>query len=277
MALAGIEILCTIPLASYDLYLNASSGINPWVSWESVHFGFSRVDQFPAIEWQSFPVMRGSLEMTRWTFVICAFIFFAFFGFADEARKNYRSVLDSVTKRMGYSSTGTRTGIFSSNGYVALFPWLISNLSRKCSTGSTGSLPVYIHSETLRKKDSIGSLSSMSVSWKGEKDLNHFNEQHVMPAAAYESMTLPDLGGVLADHDSRSCSPPPSSGSSSSSSMNSPIDYPTQEGRRPISSMEISSIRQSYVDSMMPEPMILAPRHPADTPSSVTRDPIDIV
>jgi len=264
MALAGIELLCTIPLASYDLYLNVSAGLVPWISWENVHFGFSRVDQFPAIIWQSFPVMRSSLEITRWAFVVCAFIFFGFFGFADEARKNYRGALDSVAKRMGYSSTGTRTGIFSSNG-----------------TGSTGSLPVYIHSETLRKKDSMGSLSDMSVylkdvggALKSEKEATHFNEKHVMPAAAYDSIALPDLGGVLADHDSRSCSPPPSSGSSSSSSMNSPIDSPTQEDRWPASSIDI---RQSYVESMMPEPMILAPRHPADTPSSVTRDPIDIV
>jgi len=122
MALAGIELLCTIPLASYDLYLNVSAGLVPWISWDNVHFGFSRVDQFPAIIWQSFPVLRSSLEITRWAFVICAFIFFAFFGFADEARKNYRSALDSVAKRMGYSSTGTRSGIFSSNGYVALSP-----------------------------------------------------------------------------------------------------------------------------------------------------------
>ncbi|KAF8725083.1 hypothetical protein AX14_008399 [Amanita brunnescens Koide BX004] len=261
MALAGIEVLCTVPLASWALYLNMQMGIAPWISWENVHFGYARVDQIPSLIWRSDPILNTSLELTRWSIIICAFIFFAFFGFADEARKNYRSALGSVAKRMGYTRTGTATGTFTSNG-----------------SGSTGSLPVYIRSETLRKKDSIGSISIMSASlkdvggvFKSEKDSINYNEKHVMPPLAYESITLPDLGGVLADHDPRSCSPPPSSGSSSSSSINSPVNPSMQEHTRPVSAIDISSARQSYVDSM-----ILAPRHLPDTPCSVTRDPVDI-
>jgi len=266
MALAGVEILCTVPLASYDLYLNVKAGITPWVSWDNVHFGFSRVDQTASIVWRSDPILNSSLEITRWAIVICAFIFFGFFGFADEAKKNYRGALDSVAKRMGYTRTGTASGIFSSNG-----------------TGSTGSLPVYIHSETLRKKDSMGSISdSESLKDVGgllmsEKDSTYHNPKHVMPASEYESMTLPDLGGFLADHDPRPCSPPPSSGSSSSSSTNSPVHSPTQEHLEPVSAIEISSPRQSLAHSIIPEPMIVARRHHTDTPSSVTQDPIDIV
>ena len=284
MALAGIEIICTVPLASYDLYLNVNAGITPWISWDNVHWGFSRVDQFPSIEWRSDPILNSSLEITRWAIVICAFIFFGFFGFADEARKNYRGALDSVAKRMGYTRTGTASGIFSSNGYVHALSCFKSHLKRKYSTGSTGSLPVYIHSETLRKKDSMGSISdSESLKDVGglmmsEKDSTYHNPKHVMPAREYESITLPDLGGVLADHDPRPCSPPPSSGSSSSSSStNSPVHSPTQEYLRPVSAIEISSPRQSLARSMISEPMIVALRHHTDTPSSVTQDPIDIV
>lgn len=282
MALAGIEVLCTVPFASYALYLNVNAGIAPWISWDNVHWGFSRVDQFPALVWRSDPILSSSLEITRWAVVLCAFIFFAFFGFADEARKNYRGALDSVAKRMGYTRTGTSSGIFSSNGYVHALSCFTSHLKQKYSTGSTGSLPVHIHSETLRKKDSMGSISDMSASLKdvggilmSKKDSTYHNPKPVMPALAYESITLPDLGGVLADHDPRPCSPPPSSGSSSRT--NSPVQSPTQEHLRPVSAIEISSARQSYVNSMIPEPMIVAPRHRTDTPSSVTQDPIDIV
>ena len=278
MALAGIEVLCTVPLASWALYLNMQMGIAPWISWENVHFGYARVDQIPSLIWRSDPILNTSLELTRWSIIICAFIFFAFFGFADEARKNYRSALGSVAKRMGYTRTGTATGTFTSNGYVHALSCFISLLKGKYSSGSTGSLPVYIRSETLRKKDSIGSISIMSASlkdvggvFKSEKDSINYNEKHVMPPLAYESITLPDLGGVLADHDPRSCSPPPSSGSSSSSSINSPVNPSMQEHTRPVSAIDISSARQSYVDSM-----ILAPRHLPDTPCSVTRDPVDI-
>ncbi|KAF8494814.1 hypothetical protein F5888DRAFT_1634174 [Russula emetica] len=31
-----------------------------------------------------------ALEMYRWSLVLCSFLFFAFFGFANEARQNYR-------------------------------------------------------------------------------------------------------------------------------------------------------------------------------------------
>lgn len=276
MLLAGTEILCTTSIACYALYLNLSSPLEPYISWENVHVGFSRVDQYPALEWKSVPVWNSSLELTRWGPIICAFIFFAFFGFADEARKNYRSAFDSVAKRVGYTNTGS--GIFSFNGS--------RSKSGASMNGTTGSLPVYVHSEVLRKKDSIGTFSDMSVSLndvggalKSEKDPNSHKELRVVPALAYESITLPDVGGVLADYNPRSYSPPPSSGSSSASSMNSPIAPPEQACTRPVSTIEISSIRrESYVNTIViPETPMFAPRHPTDTPSSVTRGSLDMV
>jgi pheromone a factor receptor len=39
---------------------------------------------------------------------MCAFVFFAFFGFAEEARQNYRRVFTSLAGRVGYlTSSGT--------------------------------------------------------------------------------------------------------------------------------------------------------------------------
>jgi len=273
MMLAGTEVVCTVPIGCYALYLNINQQLNPWISWENVHVGFSRVDQFPALIWKNIPLMYSSLEMTRWLVIACAFIFFAYFGFADEARKNYRSALDSVTKRVGYTSTGS--GIFSFNG---------SKSKTGVSTnGSTGSLPVHIHSDILRKKDSIDSFSNMSVSLNdvggalSGKDLESQNEKHCIPVLAYESIQLPDLGGILSD---RSISPAPSSGSSSSSNINSPIEPPQPIHTRPTSTMiEISSIRRpSYVGSfVVTEPSLVAPRHPIDAPCSVPRGSIDIV
>jgi pheromone a factor receptor len=90
MALAMSEILFTTPLAVFTLYLNtALSPIGPWKSWEDTHFGYERVRQIPAFLWRSDRTHVISLEFTRWVAPLCALVFFAFFGFADEARKNY--------------------------------------------------------------------------------------------------------------------------------------------------------------------------------------------
>ncbi|KAF9468427.1 pheromone receptor [Collybia nuda] len=121
MCLAGIETLLTVPLGCYALYRNILVGqIQPWRGWEDTHLGFSRVDQIPAILWRMNPDLQGNLEMGRWMSVVCAFIFFFFFGFAEEARKNYRSVVQSVAKRVGVSSGSFSSGMFSSSGYVVL-------------------------------------------------------------------------------------------------------------------------------------------------------------
>ena len=62
--------------------------------------------------------------MSRWLVVACGLVFFAFFGFADEAQKHYKIAFASVVKRVGYTTTGSTkigTGITSSTGYVDIF------------------------------------------------------------------------------------------------------------------------------------------------------------
>ena len=84
--------------------------------------GFSRVDQIPATIWRSDPNANTGIEMSRWLIVVCGLIFFAFFGFADEAQRHYKIAFDSVVKRVGNTtttgSTKIGTGITSSTGYV---------------------------------------------------------------------------------------------------------------------------------------------------------------
>ncbi|KAJ3559563.1 hypothetical protein NM688_g264 [Phlebia brevispora] len=97
MALATVELFCTVPVAAYGLYLNIGlSQIQPWISWSDTHFNYSQVDQYPAILWRMDRQTVIGMEMTRASPVICAFIFFAFFGFADEAHRNYRKAYHAV-------------------------------------------------------------------------------------------------------------------------------------------------------------------------------------
>jgi pheromone a factor receptor len=114
MALACVELFCTIPIAAWIMFLDATVvPINPWVSWENVHSNFNRYDRYPSILWRADPRNEALHELSRWSNVIAALIFFAFFGFADEAQKNYKALASSVDSRFGVSSAFAKLGINS--------------------------------------------------------------------------------------------------------------------------------------------------------------------
>jgi pheromone a factor receptor len=158
MCLAGIDLTCTIPLSSFAIYSNVVFGIEPWISWQNVHSNFSNVILIPALIWRNQPDVVRSLEMSRWSSVACAFIFFAFFGFADEARKNYRSAFESFAKRVGYSTGSVGSGATSTNGAKTGFPNMSSFGKGITSFGKT-SLPSFVRKGTTRTTDN-DSISS---------------------------------------------------------------------------------------------------------------------
>ena len=97
IALACTEVMFTTPLAIFSMVINATSApIEPWISWENTHYHFSRVGQVPAVIWRSDNLVVVGLTLTKWSSVICAFIFFIFFGFATEARRNYSSAFTKL-------------------------------------------------------------------------------------------------------------------------------------------------------------------------------------
>lgn len=97
MALAGVEVLCTTPISIFLMVLNLTAApLDPWVSWSDTHFNFSRVGQFPAVLWTLDRWLVVGIQVNRWSGPFCAFIFFAFFGFASEARKNYCNAFAKV-------------------------------------------------------------------------------------------------------------------------------------------------------------------------------------
>lgn len=126
MALAGMDILLNLPFQLAVIIISKDSYL-PWVSWEYVHHGewdefcltparhgaqsnafpdFGRISQFPSILWKNSEGAHG-LEFPRWVLVVCALVFFMFFGFAEEARKNYKSMIDTTCRRFGGSSVNT--------------------------------------------------------------------------------------------------------------------------------------------------------------------------
>ncbi|KAN0080234.1 Pheromone A receptor domain containing protein [Tylopilus felleus] len=185
MGLAGIEVVCTVPLACWSIYLNTSTQpVEPYVSWQYAHAEMGVIDQVPAVLWRATPISTMSIELTRWFLVLCAVIFFAFFGFADEARKNYRLAYTSIAKRVGLSTGSmSATGTYTANGYVKPnFDFtapeltkclLISTNPDMSYNGGTATMPVFITHQSEKKRDSLASFSSR--------------------------MSLPDYGGALTD------------------------------------------------------------------------------
>jgi pheromone a factor receptor len=196
MCLAGMEIICGIPLSSWVLYNNIALGVQPWKGWENTHLHFARVDQIPSIIWRNNYSAHVSLELTRWSFVFCAFVFFGFFGFADEARKNYRHALSSVAKRVGYSTGSIASGETSTNGGKTR----ISDWSFKSGLPS---LPVIVRQDTTRTTDSD------SIASYDEKAVSNISISSAFNDAKGHSYSPPSTSGSSASsvHD-RDYSPP---------------------------------------------------------------------
>ncbi|KAI0056903.1 STE3-domain-containing protein [Artomyces pyxidatus] len=133
MGIAMTEICCTTPLAIVVIILNATDApMDPWKGWDDAHFDFSRVDQVPAVFWKMNPITHASVELSRWLVPLSAFLFFALFGFAEEARKQYRKAFQMVVVLLGI---GRRSRDPASSPSHKQF-----HLS---SNGSDGTLPVY--------------------------------------------------------------------------------------------------------------------------------------
>lgn len=122
MALALTESLCTTPLAIFSLWLNAtSSPIEPWRGWSDTHFNFSRIIQVPATLWRLNHITAVSFELTRWLPVVCALVFFGFFGFAEEARRHYRLAIACVGKALRLRGLSEKITTVSFPSYVNSF------------------------------------------------------------------------------------------------------------------------------------------------------------
>ncbi|KAG2114408.1 pheromone A receptor-domain-containing protein, partial [Suillus clintonianus] len=106
--------------------------------WENVHHDFSHVARYDSILW-----------------TICALIFFAFFGFAAEARKNYVIAFWWAAKIFGFSPAKSQH-YMNSIGYnrTPRAPAMIP---------SAGSLAIYVAKERKR-------TSSLALSWEHSLD-----------------------------------------------------------------------------------------------------------
>jgi len=158
MILSGINLLCTTPLAIWNLYISVSlAPLSPYPGFKAVHDNFSQVYQIPASVWQSDLTGRSEMELTRWSCVICALIFFIFFGFADEARKHYTQTWQTVANMVGCSHVSDPSKTYRS---ATQGPFRLQKLSPISSDGFV--LPIFSkgQSSTSDSRSPLGLSSS---------------------------------------------------------------------------------------------------------------------
>ena len=195
MAIGFIEVLCTIPIGTYIIVYNARQGIVPYVSWAHTHSNYSQVAQVPSFIWRNEPSMSIGAEMYRWLLVVCALVFFALFGFADEARNHYRRVYTSLASRIGYS-TFTLQG--SSHGLVVHVT--LSRLTGAhmffffCSTSSVpylkskGGVTVSVVTDKRRSSVSFADQPTIpSISVANDMKLEPYSPSDSMASSSVES------------------------------------------------------------------------------------------
>ncbi|KAJ8502461.1 hypothetical protein ONZ45_g11738 [Pleurotus djamor] len=180
MALATCDLMLTIPLASFVIWLNTvASPIAPWISWEDTHFGYERVDQIPAVLWRGNSRLVLAVEVTRWLTPLCGLLFFALFGFADEARRNYKIAFWAVVKPFGWkpaptSMKGGMKPVVSIGRFVKPKP----PTSTTFSSSSNGDIPLYLPSPSSASTLGSSKASTFSPPSKHQHQLAELKVKH---------------------------------------------------------------------------------------------------
>lgn len=119
MLLSCLEMALTLPLGVYSIIINTSGvTISPYKSWSDTHYQFWRVLEIPAVIWRIDQSNVISLEMGRWIYPCAAFLFFALFGFAEEARRHYRAAFWLVVKPFGFKPCPEQSAFHNASRYV---------------------------------------------------------------------------------------------------------------------------------------------------------------
>lgn len=266
MALATVEILGTVPISIWIIYVNLTKfPLKPYISFANTHSNFGRVIQYPAILWMNWPITRDLLRL-RWAVVACGFIFFAFFGFADEARKHYRHAFNSFAKRVGFS-----TGSMGSSGQMSSGT---EKPHSHMSTQGVANHPSFVRPVPAYKRESVHSNTS-SFKTIGRQDSHH---SFANPLTGH--VTIADVVKIKKDGIM-----------SSSSAKSSTVSLPrTPPDALRSSSLEHASSEDSHDDKyasslsnghtlVTPRPEVALdvkspPRHVADAPMSAGTDDI---
>lgn len=204
MLMAVAEMVMGLTITALDTWSNYQYGTREWISWANVHSNFSRVGQYP---WIAIPQSGRTWNLGMWwTVPLTSVLFFAFFGFGDEAVKEYKKCgawIRRVVFRQGEKGSLGMSNIGSEKGYLkkAGLPRKLRLLSSDASSFKTEStafspnsttdrfspLPSYKKAQSMTNKPSLASLLDKPLPGYPVLDIR----RSPSPARADPMQTLP--------------------------------------------------------------------------------------
>ncbi|THG94556.1 hypothetical protein EW026_g6937 [Hermanssonia centrifuga] len=219
------------------------AGLRPWNNWADVHSDWLRIDQYTLDEF--YPSFIQQMLVLWWSVPATALIFFVFFGFGEESRKDYKYIVDWVMKTVFRRNDRRAASMLDSwpdsNGCALLtfsvYPLLIL-------TFSSGTRRIVIHKLStvdINKDDmalpaySPASASSSNFYVASKEDA----KQPPTSSQSFPVQTLPNLARA----PSRSSSTSSDSRRSSRTSFSMSIldEYPVSEPSTPVSFPRVPS------------------------------------
>lgn len=117
MAMAVTEIAWGTSLNAVAMYDNIAPGLRPWTNWSDVHSDFGRIASFRLFE--ILPQYLKQMLIIWWAMPVSAYIFFVFFAFGEDTKKDYMRVADwfkrVVLKKPSLSKAKLLDSVASSN------------------------------------------------------------------------------------------------------------------------------------------------------------------
>ncbi|KAF8597847.1 STE3-domain-containing protein [Ceratobasidium sp. AG-I] len=102
MALCATSIFIVVPLGIYLIVKNLQNGQHVWISWADTHSNFWHVLHLPHSFLEAFPHVGTVLNINRWSVPGGGFLFFAYFGMANEAIAAYRLMFWTAAELVGF-------------------------------------------------------------------------------------------------------------------------------------------------------------------------------
>jgi hypothetical protein len=102
LCLAAVGIVLHLPLSLWIIIVNVTAyPVAPWVSWDDLHSNFGRIGYFNRFILQISPDAAIQLSAAIWAVWLAAVLYFALFGFGEEAMKQYREFIGILLRPFG--------------------------------------------------------------------------------------------------------------------------------------------------------------------------------
>jgi len=177
LSLAAVSICIHLPLTAWVLVLNAAViPVAPWISWEDTHSNYHRIEYVTRFLLSTAPANNVYVSISWWSLVLAGITFFTFFGFGEEATRQYQAMIGVCLKPFGIKypkehkrRTVERTWldvILCRPGRPVNITSSMSSSSAPHSANPTDSRP------SRRNNNNLPSTRSQTTSGGGINDLN---------------------------------------------------------------------------------------------------------